>query len=142
MSGTYADPDTGNNTFTAYSYVTDPASPVQPIQPKLTLSSTITKVKKNKRYKISARGKLTNTQGRTCSGFVLIDVKVKTRRTILRRTPLKTNCTYARTFEFNPSRVPRKLRVSRKQLFKVVANYTGTAQLRPARVIKNVRSKK
>jgi CSLREA domain-containing protein/uncharacterized repeat protein (TIGR01451 family) len=142
VSGTYPDPDTGNNTFTAYSYVTDPASPVQPVQPKLTLSSSITKVKKGRRYKISARGKLTGTQGRACSGFVLIDVKVKTRRVILRRTPLKANCTYARTFEFNPSRVPRRLRASRRQLFKVVANYTGTAQLRPARVIKNIRSKR
>ena len=110
-------------------------------KPRLSQKASVRKLSRG-RFRMSVKGKLVNVADRACGGVVSIDVKVKTRRAILRRVRVKRDCTYAKKVTFSQTRIPRKLRARRKQAFKVVGRYAGTRSLRPTRVITKTRAKR
>ena len=110
-------------------------------RPALKQKASVRKLSR-RRFRVSAKGTLTGVRDRACGGVVSIDVKVKTRRAILRRVRVKRDCTYAKKVTFSQSRIPRKLRAKRKQRFKVVGRYAGTPSLKPTRAVTNTRSRK
>jgi uncharacterized repeat protein (TIGR01451 family)/CSLREA domain-containing protein len=133
-----SDGATVSSTVAARPVVTTPD-----VTPKLQFSAKITKVNKRgkpTRYRIAAKGKLTRTGSSKCGGRLLIDVKVKTMRTILRATPVKSSCTFARTFTFSGSRIKKRLREKSKQHFRVVGRYSGTKGIKPVRKTVAVRA--
>ena len=95
-----------------------------------------------RRFRLSVKGTLVNVADRACGGVVSVDVKVKTRRAILRRVRVKRDCTYKKKLTFSQTRIPRKLRARRKQAFRVVGRYAGTPSLKPTRVITKTRAKR
>ena len=80
--------------------------PVTPrVTPRLTLSAAIHKISKIGQAPalpdLRARASSSDTGSQACGGDVLIDVKVKTVRTILRQTKVNSDCTFARKFDFS-----------------------------------------
>jgi uncharacterized repeat protein (TIGR01451 family) len=134
--GSLPDPDGANNAGSAQLTVATGL-----VTPRLSQKASVVKLSRG-RFRVSIRGRLLNTGSKTCGGIVLADVKVKTRRAILRNIRVGSNCRYARKITFSGSRIPRKLRARRKQSFKVVGRYTGTSEIKSARAITNIRSKK
>jgi uncharacterized repeat protein (TIGR01451 family) len=134
--GSLPDPNGSNNARSAQLTVATGL-----VTPRLSQKASVVKLSRN-RFRVSIRGRLLNTGDKACGGIVLADIKVKTRRAILRNIRVGGNCSYARKITFSGSRIPRKLRAKRKQSFKVVGRYTGTAQIAHARAITNIRAKK
>ena len=97
---------------------------------------------KRRRFRAYIRGRLTKVRDRDCSGIVAVDVKVKKRRVILRRTRVKRSCRWSRKMTFSARRIPRKLRVKRRQRFTVASRYGGSPSLKPVRKVNRVRSKR